>query len=49
MRFALIDKTVDRASGRVVEGSAEPQEATELWTFMRTSGGQWLLSAIQQA
>src|SRR2546430_2455455 len=25
MRFALIDKTVDRASGRVVEGSAEPQ------------------------
>jgi predicted lipid-binding transport protein (Tim44 family) len=49
MRYGLIDKTVDRASGRVVEGSAEPQETTEVWTFMRTAGGQWLLSAIQQA
>ena len=49
MRFGLVDKTVERATGRVVEGSDEPQEATELWTFMRTSGGRWLLSAIQQA
>jgi predicted lipid-binding transport protein (Tim44 family) len=48
MRFGLVDKTVERATGRVVEGSDEPQEATELWTFMRTSGGRWLLSAIQQ-
>jgi predicted lipid-binding transport protein (Tim44 family) len=49
MRYALVDKMVDRTTGRVVEGSAEPQEATELWTFMRSGGGQWLLSAIQQA
>ena len=50
MRFGLVDKTVERATGRVVEGSDEPQEATELWTFMRTpGGGRWLLSAIQQA
>jgi len=25
-----------------------PSEATELWTFRRARGGQWLLSAIQQ-
>jgi predicted lipid-binding transport protein (Tim44 family) len=49
MRYSLVDKTVERASGRVVEGSAAPQEAVELWTFMRRRGGQWLLSAIQQA
>ena len=48
MRFELIDKMVDRATGRVVEGSDTLQEATELWTFRRTAGGQWLLSAIQQ-
>jgi predicted lipid-binding transport protein (Tim44 family) len=49
MRFALIDKVVERATGRLVDGSDAPQEATELWTFRRTPGGQWLLSAIQQA
>jgi predicted lipid-binding transport protein (Tim44 family) len=47
MRFALKDSMVERASGRVVEGGA-PGEATELWTFMRAPGGDWLLSAIQQ-
>ncbi|MBP2301907.1 Tim44 domain-containing protein [Azospirillum picis] len=50
MRFSLIDTTVDRASGRVVEGNpSQPTEATELWTFVRPRGGQWQLSAIQQA
>ncbi len=48
MRFALTDSTVDRASGRTVEGGS-PGEVTELWTFMRSRGGSWLLSAIQQA
>jgi predicted lipid-binding transport protein (Tim44 family) len=48
MRFALTDSMVERASGRVVEGGA-PSEVTELWTFMRVRGGEWLLSAIQQA
>lgn len=48
MRFALVDKLIDRASGRVIEGTDEPQEVTELWTFRRVPGGQWLLSAIQQ-
>jgi len=46
MRYSLNDEIVDRASGRVVEGG--PDEATEVWTFMRVRGGSWLLSAIQQ-
>jgi predicted lipid-binding transport protein (Tim44 family) len=49
MRFSLNDTMVDRASGRVVEGDpTHPQEAAELWTFRRSRGGQWMLSAIQQ-
>ncbi len=48
MRFALVDRTVDRSTGRLVDGSESPQEVTELWTFMRSGHGQWLLSAIQQ-
>lgn len=48
MRYSLDDRTVERASGRVIEdNSAQP--ATELWTFRRTPGGNWVLSAIQQA
>ena len=49
MRFGLVDKTIDRASGRLVEGSDTPQEATEVWTFVRPRGANWELSAIQQA
>src|SRR6202035_5695904 len=45
MRFALVDRTIDRSSGRLVDGSESPQEVTELWTFMRSGNGQWLLSA----
>ena len=40
---------IERASGRLVEGSENPQEVTELWTFQRARGGQWALSAIQQS
>lgn len=46
MRYSLVDQVVDRASGRVVEGGAD--EATEVWTFIRARGGNWVLSAIQQ-
>jgi predicted lipid-binding transport protein (Tim44 family) len=49
MKFSLVDQMVDRASGRVVEGDDHPQVATEVWTFRRERGGNWLLSAIQQA
>lgn len=49
MRFSMIDVTRDM-TGRVVDGSpTEHETVTELWTFMRaTGGGYWLLSAIQQ-
>lgn len=53
MRFSLVDVTVDRATGRTVEGDpAKPVEATEVWTFLRpvgTAANAWQLSAIQQA
>jgi predicted lipid-binding transport protein (Tim44 family) len=49
MKFSLTDQMVDRATGRVVEGDAQPQVGTEVWTFRREHGGSWLLSAIQQA
>jgi predicted lipid-binding transport protein (Tim44 family) len=49
MRFSLVDKTLDRASGRVVDGSDRPVEVTEVWTFVRPRGSNWELSAIQQA
>jgi predicted lipid-binding transport protein (Tim44 family) len=49
MRFSLVDQTFDRATNRVVEGNDHPQEVTEVWTFMRARGGNWMLSAIQQA
>jgi predicted lipid-binding transport protein (Tim44 family) len=46
MRYSLVDQMVDRDSNRVVSGG--PDEATEIWTFMRVRGGRWLVSAIQQ-
>jgi predicted lipid-binding transport protein (Tim44 family) len=48
IRFAFIDQTIDRASGRQVDGSDQPAEATEVWTFQRRRGSGWELSAIQQ-
>jgi predicted lipid-binding transport protein (Tim44 family) len=48
LRFSLVDKTVDRTTGRLVEGSEQPMEATEVWTFVRPRAASWELSAIQQ-
>lgn len=48
MRFSMVDRTLDRATGRLVGGSEQPAEVTEVWTFVRPRGGQWELSAIQQ-
>ena len=52
MRFSVIDVMLDRASGRVVSGDPnQPEEATEVWTFVRPAGSgpdAWKLSAIQQ-
>ncbi len=48
MRFSSLDVTRDSA-GRVVDGDVTLRSmATELWTFVRSQGGQWVLSAIQQ-
>jgi predicted lipid-binding transport protein (Tim44 family) len=49
MKFSMIDVTAD-ATGRIVDGSpTEHVIATEIWTFLRSPGGHWILSAIQQA
>jgi predicted lipid-binding transport protein (Tim44 family) len=48
MRYSLVDTYVDRTTGRVVEGSGQPEQVTEVWTFLRPRGGSWELSAIQQ-
>ena len=48
MRFAVTDSVVQRSTGQVV-GGGTPGEATELWTFRRSRGAPWMLSAIQQA
>ena len=48
MRFSMIDKYVDVNSGRLISGSEQPTEATEVWTFVRRRGSNWMLSAIQQ-
>lgn len=49
MRYSSVDYTVERKTGNVVEGDKQPFERTEIWTFMRSRGGEWLLSAVQQA
>jgi predicted lipid-binding transport protein (Tim44 family) len=49
MRYGLVDATLDRTTGRVVEGSRDtPTELTEVWTFRRDDGGPWKVSAIQK-
>ena len=50
MRFSLIDYSRRLTDGAIVEGNAQARtEATEIWTFARSHGGNWILSAIQQA
>ncbi len=50
MRYSSIDSLQERDTGRVVAGDAEhPSEITELWTFVRRLGGDWKVTAIQEA
>jgi predicted lipid-binding transport protein (Tim44 family) len=49
LRYSLIDKTVESATGKIVEGSDTPTEVTDIWTFTRRPGSGWELSAIQYA
>ena len=46
MRYSLNDRLVARDSGKLIEQL--PGEVTELWTFRRARGGQWVVSAVQQ-
>jgi predicted lipid-binding transport protein (Tim44 family) len=48
MRFSMVDRYVDAASGRLISGNDQPVEVTEVWTFVRPRGSNWELSAIQQ-
>lgn len=48
-RYESIDVMRDRKSGKVVKGDEKLTETTELWTFTRPRGGDWKLSAIQEA
>jgi len=49
MRYGSVDYTTQRATGSIVDGDKEPFERTELWTFRRSRGGEWMLSAIQES
>ena len=49
MRFSMLDATRRIADGTITDGSDRDRtEATEIWTFLRSRGGKWILSAIQQ-
>jgi predicted lipid-binding transport protein (Tim44 family) len=49
MRFSMIDVMRNVSDGRIVEGNEQVRsEATEVWTFLRSGSGNWILSAIQQ-
>ncbi len=54
LRWRALDYTVSRDrrpgdAGFIVDGDPnQPTEAAEIWTFARSPGGHWLLSAIQQ-
>lgn len=50
LRYISRDTLRDRATGQVAPDADEAaSETTELWTFRRTNGGDWKLSAIQEA
>ena len=50
MRYESRDVMRDRQDGQIVSGDeSRLTETTELWTFVRPAGGDWKLSAIQEA
>lgn len=48
-RYEAVDVLRDRATGALTGGIDKPTETVELWTFVRKDGGEWRLSAIQEA
>jgi predicted lipid-binding transport protein (Tim44 family) len=50
MRYSAIDVMRDRNTGKIVQGNEhEPEESTELWTFVRAGKAEWQVAAIQEA
>lgn len=48
-RYEAVDVLRDRQTGELAGGVEHPTETVELWTFVRRRGGEWKLSAIQEA
>jgi predicted lipid-binding transport protein (Tim44 family) len=47
-RYEAIDVLRNRQTGELAGGVEQPTETVELWTFVRSRGGEWKLSAIQE-
>jgi predicted lipid-binding transport protein (Tim44 family) len=48
LRFSLVDCTRDARSNKVMGGDAvRRRQVTEVWTFARSRGGRWSLTAVQ--
>lgn len=48
-RYESRDVTRNRATGEIVAGDDRVTSTTEVWTFVRRNGGDWLIAAIQEA
>lgn len=49
LRYESRDILRDRTSGEIVGGEDRVTETTEIWTFRRQAGTDWIVSAIQDA
>ncbi|MEI9401837.1 TIM44-like domain-containing protein [Mesorhizobium sp. Cs1330R2N1] len=48
LHWSAVDVMRNRQTSAIADGDpVNPVETTELWTFTREAGGEWLLSAIQ--
>jgi predicted lipid-binding transport protein (Tim44 family) len=48
MHYSSVDAVLDRSTGKLVDGDdRNASETTEVWTFIRRPGSDWILSAIQ--
>ncbi|MGX5851766.1 Tim44 domain-containing protein [Mesorhizobium sp. PL10] len=49
LHWSAVDVMRNRQTSAIEDGDpVNPVETTELWTFTREAGGEWLLSAIQE-
>lgn len=49
LRYESRDVMRERSTGRLVSGEDSITAKSEVWTFVRQRGGEWILSAIQGA